>query len=177
VCARLKVAAKATYNVTALPETFEALKLPAESVDTVVSTYMLNKSKQPLVTFAKAMDLLKDDGVFVFVEPVCGDNPLLGGIRKYLGAIHRATGAFGDPGLDLKNLVNAWAEQVGKAEGIELDLDVEEQSYFLDPHIVGVMYKRKVDRGPDYEPSKSEKRKLARRRGMTTTSKGFGSSS
>lgn len=177
VCARLKVAAKATYSVTALPETFEALKLPAESVDTVVSTYMLNKSKQPLVTFAKAMDMLKDDGVFVFVEPVCGDNPLLGGIRKYLGAIHRATGAFGDPGLDLKNLVNAWAEQVGKAEGIELDLDVEEQSYFLDPHIVGVMYKRKVDRGPDYEPSKSEKRKLARRRGMTTTSKGFGSSS
>lgn len=170
------MAAKATYDVTALPESFEQLKLPADSVDTIVSTYMLNKSKQPLVTFAKAMELLKDDGVFVFVEPVCGSNPLLSGIRRYFGAIHRSTGAFGDPGLDIKTIVNAWAENIGKVEGVELELDVEEQSYFLDPHIVGVMYKRKIERGPDYVPSNSEKRRLSRRRGMTNSSKGFGTS-
>lgn len=175
----MKVAAKATYDVTALPESFERLKLPADSVDTIVSTYMLNKSKQPLVTFAKAMELLKDDGIIIFVEPVCGNNPLLSFIRKYFGAIHRSTGAFGDPGLDIKTIVNAWAKNIGEAEGVEIELDVEEQSYFLDPHIVGVMQKKRVDRGPDYVPSNSEKRKLARRKGMISkgSSKGFGGGS
>ncbi len=135
---------------------------------------MLNKSKNPLVTFTKAMELLKDGGAFVFVEPVCGDNPLLAGLRRYFGAIHFATGAFGTPGLDLKGIVNAWAETIGKAEGIELDLDVEEQGYFLDPHIVGVAYKRRIDRGPDYQPTGSEKRKQARRRAAGAPKKGFG---
>ncbi|GAB5032741.1 Hypothetical protein NocV09_01001870 [Nannochloropsis oceanica] len=178
VCARLKVAAKATYDVTALPESFEQLKLPADSVDTIVSTYMLNKSKQPLVTFTKAMELLRDDGILIFVEPVCGDNALLSFVRKYFGAIHRSTGAFGDPGLDIKTIVNVWAKNIGETEGVEIELDVEEQGYFFDPHVVGVMQKKRIDRGPEYEPSNSEKRKLARRKGMTAgSSKGFGGGS
>ena len=59
------------------------------------------KQKDPYKAFEKAMRLLKDGGAFVFVEPVVGEGPVTG-LRRYLGQIHRATGAFGDPSLDIK---------------------------------------------------------------------------
>lgn len=62
------------------------------------------KQKDPYKAFEKAMRLLKDGGAFVFVEPVVGEGPVTG-VRRYLGQVHRATGAFGDPSLDIKVLL------------------------------------------------------------------------
>ena len=106
------------------------------SVDTLVSTYMMNKRKDPAKTFAKAMRLLKDDGAFVFVEPLRGEG-LLGGIREYFGRIHKATNAFGNPGLDFKGIVERWAEGPGRDEKMDVEVDVEERNFFLDPHMWG----------------------------------------
>ena len=163
-----------------MPESFEELKLPDESVDQIVSTYMWCKTKNPVTTFAKAMRLLKDGGIFVFVEPVVGDGPAAG-VRRYFGRIHRATNAFGDPSLDIKRIVEAWANEVGKYEGIEVEVDVEERGFFFDPHMFGVLTKKKQDRGPDYQETNSEKRKAQRRNkalgldGGSGGAKGFGS--
>lgn len=57
------------------------------------------------------MRLLKDGGAFVFVEPVVGEGPVAG-VRQYLGRIHRATNAFGDPSLDIK-VRGDWAVMAG----------------------------------------------------------------
>jgi SAM-dependent methyltransferase len=83
------------------PEDFDDLKLPEGSVDTIISTYMWCKRKDPYKTFEKAMRLLKDGGAFVFVEPILGEGPVAG-VRRYFGQVHRATNAFGDPSLDIK---------------------------------------------------------------------------
>ena len=60
----------------ALAEDFDDLDLEEGSVDTVVSTYMLGKRKDPRKTFDKAMRLLKENGTFVLVEPVKGEGPV-----------------------------------------------------------------------------------------------------
>lgn len=55
VIARLSVAAKSNYSIVAVEEDFDDLDMDDGSVDTIVSTYMMNKRKNPAKTFEKAM--------------------------------------------------------------------------------------------------------------------------
>jgi hypothetical protein len=118
------------------------------------------------------MRLLKDGGALVFVEPVIGEGPVAG-VRQYLGRVHRATNAFGDPSLDIKSIVERWANGEGKDEGYEVEVEVEERGFLLDPHMWGVIYKKQIERDVDYEPTGAEKRRIKRRQSMPGSSKGF----
>ena len=51
--------------------------------------------------------------------------------------MHRATNAFGDPGLDLKGIVERWAEGPGQEQMMDVEVDVEDRGFFLDPHMWG----------------------------------------
>jgi len=70
--------------------------------------------------------------------------------------------------------VERWANGAGKDEGFEVDVEVEERGFLLDPHMWGVIYKKAVERDVDYEPSGAEKRRIKRRQSMLPgSSKGF----
>lgn len=102
-------------------------------------------------------------------------NVQLAGVRDYFRRVYLATNFFGSPGLDLKGIVEDWANGEGKDAGMECDVDVEETSFFLDPHIWGVIYKKTIERDPDYEPTNAEKRRMKKRQqaGSSSQPKGF----
>ena len=51
-------------------------------------------------------------------------------IREALGGLHKMTGLFSDPSLDIKAIVNDWS-----AEGMDCEVDVEERGFLFDPHM------------------------------------------
>jgi hypothetical protein len=73
------------------------------------------------------------------------------GIRDVLGKIHRATGLWSDPSLDLEGIVNRW----DGGEGVEIDVQAEAKNFIADPHVWGVIIKKGMGQ---YSPEEQKKR-------------------
>lgn len=79
--------------------------------------------------------------------PACSQTA---GIRDVLGKIHRATGLWSDPSLDLEGIVNRW----DGGEGVEIDVQAEAKNFIADPHVWGVIIKK----GMVFSPEEQKKR-------------------
>jgi ubiquinone/menaquinone biosynthesis C-methylase UbiE len=121
-----------SFPVLILPDSAEALSLPDQSADSVVSTLVLCTVPDPAAALREIRRVLAPGGIFRFVEHVRAEGPRLARFQDLILPLHRRIGAGCHPNRDTVALI--------EREGFKL-MDLERFPLgptWVRPHVFGL---------------------------------------